>query len=106
MTYLPPVTVPVDQPLHVNSDPRDGWYWVWGKAPDPSKPMTARPQIPVRIWTEITVDETGDRIDDDRQWVQVGDAVRRVEQEEWLFFAKHPISEEEYAAIFIGGDWR
>ena len=43
------------EPLHVNSEPRDGFYWVWGKAPDPSRPMTARPKIPIKIWTVVTV---------------------------------------------------
>jgi hypothetical protein len=94
------------EPLHVNSEPRDGFYWIWGKAPDPSKPMTARPKIPIKIWTVVTVDEVGDRIDDDRQYIQVGHELCSVSQEEWLFFAKHPITQEDYEAMFITGDWK
>ncbi len=86
------------EPLHPDSQPRDGWYWVYGKAPDPKKPRTNRPQVPVRVWTV-----------EHRQWVQFGNNIFPVNdrtQHDWLFAAKHPISEEDYEAIYITGDWK
>lgn len=98
------------EPLHPNSQPRDGWYWVYGKAPDPKKPRTNRPMVPVRVWTvEHRDPETGALIDDQRQWIQFGSKVMPVNdrtQHDWLFAAKHPISQEEYEALYITGDWK
>ena len=96
----------MDEPLHVNSPPRDGWYFSFGPPRDPARPMGSRPRIPVRIWTETTVDETGDRIDDDRQYVMAGDELIALTQDEWLFLARRPISEDDFNALYIGGDWK
>lgn len=94
------------EPLHVNSDPRDGWYYRFGPPRDPAKPMGSRPKMPVRIWTVVTVDETGDRIDNDVQYVMEGDQLISLTQDDWLFLARRPISEDEYNALYLLGDWK
>jgi len=94
------------EPLHTDSPPRDGWYFKFGAPRDPAKPMGSRPKIPVRIWTVETLDEVGEKIDVDRQYVQMGDELVSLSQEDWLFLARYPISQEEYEAIFIMGDWK
>lgn len=92
-------------PIHTDTDPIDGYYLMFGPARDPAKPMGSRPKVPVKIWTEETRDEVGEKIDVDRQYIQVGRELRTLTQEEWLFLAKRPISKDEYEAIYIAGDW-
>lgn len=94
------------EPLHTDSEPRDGWYFMFGPPRDPAKPMGSRPKIPVKIWTVEDRDEAGDLIDDVRQYVMAGDELISLTQEEWLFLARRPITEEEYNALFITGDWK
>lgn len=96
----------MNEPIHTTTPPRDGWYFVFGKPRDPNKPMASRPKVPVRIWTVEERDEAGDLIDDVRQYVKVGNDLRVLTQEEWLFVARRPISQEEYEALFIMGDWQ
>lgn len=96
----------LDEPMHTDTPPRDGWYFKFGPARDPAKPMGSRPKVPVRIWTVETRDEVGEKIDADRQYVQMGDELVSLTQEDWLFLARYPISEEDYEALYIMGDWK
>lgn len=93
------------EPLHTDSPPRDGFYFKFGAPRDTDKPMGSRPKIPVRIWTVETRDEVGEKIDVDRQYVKVGNELVSLSQEDWLFLARYPISEAEYEALFITGNW-
>jgi hypothetical protein len=94
------------EPLYTDSPPRDGHYFMFGEPRDSAKRMGSRPKIPVRIWTVEERDEAGDLIDDVRQYIMAGDELVSLTQEEWLFLARRPISQEEYEALFITGDWK
>lgn len=94
------------EPLHVDSEPRDGWYFVYSKPTDINHPYKTRHKIPVRIWTHAPRDEAGDLIDDVRQYVLMGNELVVLSQDDWLYVAKHPISEEDYTTLFITGDWK
>lgn len=94
------------EPIHTDSEPRDGHYFMFGPPRDPAKPMGSRPKIPVKIWTVEDRDEVGDLMDDVRQYVQVGDELVTLTQNDWLFLARRPISQEEYEAMYIMGDWK
>ena len=93
-------------PLHTDTQPIDGWYFMFGPPRDPDKPMGSRPKIPVRIWTVEDRDEVGELMDDVRQYIQAGDELVTLTQDEWLFLARRPISEGEYRALLIGGEWK
>ena len=94
------------EPIHTDTPPKDGFYMMFGPARDPNKPKGSRPKIPVKIWTVEERDEVGDLMDDVRQYIMAGDELVSLTQEEWLFLARRPISQEEYEAIYITGDWK
>ena len=94
------------EPLHTDTPPQDGHYMKFGAPRDPAKPMGSRPKVPVRIWTVEDRDEVGDLMDDVRQYIMAGDELVSLTQEEWLFLARRPISQEEYESLYITGDWK
>ncbi len=94
------------EPLHTDSQPRDGFYFMYGKPRDPAKPRASRPKIPIRIWTHAPRDEVGDLIDDVRQYVKIGTEVVAITQNDWMYIASNPISETEYTDMYITGDWQ